>query len=279
MNFSYDPRPRRPSRLAFHVSRIVVDAGALLVLGAMSLPFVTAEGFHQRAVAADGLPALLLILPVFLMTLIPDQSTPLPAPLAWTSLGLAAAALPYTVVKYSDASTLAGTLRGSVGIGARLLVMGTFVVLTGLVLGLIRAMFRSPEPAPQAADALPDFPPAAAPSPAGRPETAPRSRVPLAQPGAPPARRAAVPSSAATTRTAIPVSRSFPRWRRPSAARTEAPATPASPATGSPAPAPHRPPTRVPPRPRPTDPDTEPTLTAQHPVQPWWPDDLEDLFS
>ena len=38
----YDTAPRRPSRLAFDVSRIVIDLGALLVLAAMSLPFVIA---------------------------------------------------------------------------------------------------------------------------------------------------------------------------------------------------------------------------------------------
>ena len=147
MTYSYDPRPRRPCRLAFDVSRIVVDAGVLLVLGSMSLPFVTAEAFRQRAVAGDALSALLLVLPVFLMTLLPDQARPLPRPLSWVSLGLAAAALPYTVVKYLDASTLAGTLQGSVGMGARVLVMGVFVVLVGLVLGLLRGRL-GPEATP-----------------------------------------------------------------------------------------------------------------------------------
>jgi hypothetical protein len=256
VNRSYDPL--QPSRLAFHVSRIVIDAGVLLVLGAMSLPFVTAESFHQRSMAGDGLPALLLVLPIFLMTLLPDQSTPLPTPLAWVSLGLLAAALPYTVVKYLDASTLAGTLKGAVGMGARVLVMGTFLVLAGLVLGLIRPLFGAPEPEPGRADP---------------------SRVPTPSPGAPATSRAATspagaPAPAARAPAAAPAGRSFPRWRRPGAARAAAPAVPPSPS-----PATQRPPARVPPRPRPADPDTEPTLPAQRPVQPWFPDDLDDLFS
>jgi hypothetical protein len=277
VNRSYDPR--QPSRLAFHVSRIVIDAGVLLVLGAMSLPFVTAEGFHQRAVAGDGLPALFLLIPIFVMTLLPDQSTPLPSPLAWVSLGLAAAALPYTVVKYLEASTLAGTVQGAVGMGARVLVMGAFLVLAGLVLGLVRTLFRTPEPEPARVEAREAaFAPAEAAAPAARPDPARRSRVPAPQSGTPATSRAATspPTAAAPAAApgAPPPSRSFPRWRRPTAARAEAPTNPASSS-----PPPQRPPARVSPRPRPADPDTEPTLPAQRPVQPWWPDDLEDLFS
>ncbi len=142
MNRDSDPRSRRPSRLAFDVSRIVTDAGVLLVLGAMSLPFVTGDQFRQRAVAGDGLVALLLVAPIFLMTVVPDQSRPLPGPMALASLLLAGAALPYAVVKYLDASTLAGTVQGSVGMGARVLVMGALTVLGGLVLGLVRARLQ-----------------------------------------------------------------------------------------------------------------------------------------
>ena len=139
-----------PTRLAFHASRIVIDAGVLLVLGAMSLPFVTAEDFGQRAVAADALPALLLILPIFVITLLPDQTRPIPTALGWLSLLLAATALPYAVVKYFDASTLAGTLRGSVGMGPRILVLGTFVTLGGIVLGLVRNFLGLPRRLPTA---------------------------------------------------------------------------------------------------------------------------------
>ena len=275
MNRSYDLRPQPPTRLAFHASRIVIDAGVLLVLGAMSLPWVTAEGFHQRALAGDGLPALLLVLPVFVITLLPDHSTPVPNPLGWAALLPAAAALPYSVVKYLDASTLAGTLQGSVGMGSRVLVMGTFTVLGGVVIGLTRALLRlpaagygaaAPDPAGNAAD----------PSPASRPApeaagTSTRTPVPSPAPG--------TPSATAT--------RPFPRWRRPGTPREEAPPGRRSPAPGSRSPAPERPavpaagrpPARVAPQPRPADPDTTPTLPAQRPVQPWWPDDLDDLFS
>ena len=279
MNRSHDPR--QPSRLAFHVSRIVIDAGVLLVLGAMSLPFVTAEGFRQRAMGGDGLPALLLLLPVFIMTLLPDQSTPLPSPLAWGSLALAAAALPYTVVKYFDASTLAGTLQGGVGMGARVLVMGAFIVLAGLVLGLIRTLLRTPEPGTPDAREAAFAPSGAAARPTG-PAGAGRSRLPAPPAVAPaPSRVAASPADAATRSAApgaAPASRPFPRWRRLTPGRAANPAE-----SATPSPAPQRLPTRVPPRPRPADPDTEPTLPAQQPasrpVQPWWPDDLDDLFS
>ncbi len=46
--------------------------------------------------------------------------------LGWLSLLLAATALPYAVVKYFDASTLAGTLGGGVGMG-----FDTMLVLSG----------------------------------------------------------------------------------------------------------------------------------------------------
>lgn len=242
MNRPYDSRPRPPTRLAFHPSRIVIDAGVLLVLGAMSLPFVTADGFRQRAVAGDALPALLFLLPVFIMTLIPDHSAPLPRPLSWAGLAPAAAALPYTVVKYLDASTLAGTVQGSVGMGARLLVLGTFTALAGVVLGLLRAGAALPA--------------------AGPGESEPGARRAPA-----PARRPAGISAPAGSRG---TARAFsPRHRSPAPQPDHA-------AGAAPA---GRPTARVAPRPRPTDPDTEPTVPAQRPVQPWWPDDLEDLFS
>ena len=278
MNRSYDLRPQPPTRLAFHVSRIVIDAGVLLVLGAMSLPFVTAEGFRQRALAGDGLPALLLVLPVFVITLLPDHSTPLPNPLGWAALLLAAAALPYSVVKYLDASTLAGTVQGSVGMGSRVLVMGAFTVLGGVLIGLVRALLHLPaagygpaaaDPAGYAAD--PSLRPPAAPGP----EAAPAStRVPAARP--------------TRGRLAATATRPFPRWRRPGTSREEAPPGRRSRAprprdrrrpNALPSRPPGRPPARVAPPPRPADPDTEPTLPAQRPVQPWWPDDLDDLFS
>lgn len=266
-----------PTRLAFHASRIVIDVGVLLVLAAMSLPFVSAEGFGQQAMAADALPALLLVLPIFVITLLPDQTRPIPAALGWISLLLAATALPYAVVKYFDASTLAGTLGGTVGMGARILVLGAFVTLAGIVLGLLRNLLHLP-----VAGTYP-----ARPEPTAA-ETAARGRHPAAA-------RAPARSTTPATRTAP----ALPRTRR-----GPAPATVPSPAAGRPqarpaaTPAPATPDPRsqaVPRRPagpppnrqempppatasRPSDPDTEPTLPGVNRAQ-WWPDDLEDLFS
>ena len=193
-----------PTRLAFHASRIVIDAGVLLVLGAMSLPFVTAEDFGQRAVAADALPALLLILPIFVITLLPDQTRPIPTALGWLSLLLAATALPYAVVKYFDASTLAGTLRGSVGMGARILVLGAFVTLGGIVLGLVRNFLGLP--AGGTYPARPELTAAEAAARGRHPATLP--------PTAHPAPRTANPGPAPTRRGSAPLPR---RCRRPAA--------------------------------------------------------------
>lgn len=131
-----------PSTLAFHVSRIVTDAGMLVAMAAMSMPFVTTDGADKGAVAADALPVILLLAPAFVFTLIPDHSRPVPAPLGWVSLGLGLAALPFAVVKYLDATTLADTLGGSVGFGARLLVLGTLITLAGIALGLARTLLH-----------------------------------------------------------------------------------------------------------------------------------------
>jgi hypothetical protein len=271
VNRAYDPRPRRPSRLAFDVSRIVIDVGALLMLGAMSLPFVTAEAFRQRAVAADGLVALMLVAPVFVMTLLPDQSRPLPQPLALASLLLAGAALPYTVVKYLDASTLAGTVQGSVGMGARVLVLGAVIILGGLVLGLIRSRLH-PEGEAAEADAFADEMPLAPEPPAARPAATGR-RYPGGAASPPGGAGRPLPSEPSPERV-------FPRWKRPGPARPETPAAPPTPGPErAPVPASRRPPATVAPHPRPAEPDTEPTLPGQRPVQPWWPDDLDDLFS
>jgi hypothetical protein len=258
---------RRPlSRLAFHASRIVIDVGVLMVLGSMSLPFVAAAGFHQRAVAADALPVLILMLPIFVVTLLPDQTAPVPAPLGWASLALAAAALPYAVLKYLDASTLAATLHGSVGTGARILVFGVCVGLVGIGIGLARSLLHLPVAGSY---------PAARQAPAeARP--AAQTRPPAAQ-GAPPAAAAAAQAaSPARTASAATASRRPGLSRRPGPTRRRQP-TPAQP-TSEPSAA--RSPRRVPAAvPQPADPDTEPTLPAQRPVQPWSPDDLDDLFS
>ena len=249
MTTARDTRSYPPTRLAFHASRIVIDVGVLLVLGAMSLPFVSTEGFGQRAVAADALPALLLVLPVFVITLLPDQTRPVPSWLGWAALLLAATAAPYAVVKALDASSLAHTLGGRVGAGAWVLVVGAFITLAGIVYGLVRNLLHLPvagtypaRPQP-AAPALPPRSAAAGTIPSRAPGRAPSGPVP--------GRQAAVAA------------------RQPSPAGTPRPTS--VPPSGTPAP-------RPPPATRPTDPVTEPTLPAVKAVRHWWPDDLEDLF-
>lgn len=238
----------------------MIDLGVLLVLGSMSLPFVTAAGWGQRAVAADALPALLLVLPIFVITLLPDHSHPLPAALGWISLFLAATALPYTVIKYLDASTLAATLGGNVGMGARLLVVGAFVILAGLVLGLVRRLLGLP---------------AGGTYPAGpRPEA--RSVPSQSVRASSPTRDAdSFPPAPATPAASIPG-----RLSTGDTADDDSPAGPAPPPEGPSRPAeiPPRPVT-PPPRAAPADDDTEPTLPGVERARRWWPDDLEDLFS
>jgi len=139
-------RPARtgPTKLAFHASRIVIDAGVLISMAAMSMPFVTTEGADTNSMVADALPVILLLAPIFLVTLLPDHSRPIPMPLGWISLVLGVAAFPYAVVKYLDAANLAATLEGNVGFGARLLIFGTFVTLAGIAIGLARGILKLP---------------------------------------------------------------------------------------------------------------------------------------
>ena len=144
-----DPRQaptsaRQPTRLAFHASRIVIDIGVLLVLGAMSLPFVTSGQDDLSAMTADAFPALLLVIPIFVITLLPDHTRPLPTPLGWPAMVLALAAFPYAIVKFLDAATIADTMGGEVATGARILVFGTFVTVAGLAIGLARTLLRLP---------------------------------------------------------------------------------------------------------------------------------------
>lgn len=131
--------------MAFHASRIVIDVGVLLAMAAMSLPFVTSAVGDRTAIEADALPVILLLLPIFLITLIPDHTRPLPIPLGWLSLILGIAAFPYAVVKFIDAATLADTLDGEVAFGARLMVLGAFVTLVGIAVGLARSLLRLPQ--------------------------------------------------------------------------------------------------------------------------------------
>lgn len=186
-------RPAKPatSILAFHVTRIVIDVGVLLVLGSMSLDFVSGPAGNHSAMDLDALPALLLVTPAFLATLLPRHTRPLPRPVSWAALTLALAALPYAIVKYLDAGVLAETVSGSLGPGVRLLVFGTLVVTAGVAVGLSR-MWRNPA----AAAARPVPPPSrreaphavaqsaspAAPQPSSRPEAPPRPRPARAAP-------------------------------------------------------------------------------------------------
>lgn len=133
-----------PTTLAFHASRIVTDVGVLLVLGAMSLPFVTSAAGNRSAMALDAFPTLVLVAPIFVVTLIPDHTRPLPRSVGWGALVLGLAALPYALVKYLDAAVLADTLDGSVGMGARLLVFGTFVTVVGIGIGMTRGWMGLP---------------------------------------------------------------------------------------------------------------------------------------
>lgn len=135
---------REPTQLAFHASRIIIDVGVLISLGAMSLPFVETPTATRDSISADALPALLLLIPIFLITLIPDHTRPIPGPLGWIALVLGIAAFPYAIVKFLDASTVADTVGGTVGLGARLLVFGTFVTLLGIGVGLARRLLHLP---------------------------------------------------------------------------------------------------------------------------------------
>ena len=188
------PRLRRPagaarvrppnSTLAFHASRIVIDLGVLLVLASMSLTYVTAASGNRSALDLDALPVLILVAPIFVVTLIPDHTRPLPRPVAWAALVVGLAAFPYAVVKYLDATVLADTLGGSIGLGARLLVFGDFVVLVGITIGLTRAWMGlasggSPTriaAKPLRAEGSPPAEPPPVPAVSPRPATAPPTR-------------------------------------------------------------------------------------------------------
>jgi hypothetical protein len=133
-------QPERPvqTTLAFHSSRIVIDVGVLLALAAMSLPFVVSDLGDRSAVDADALPALLLMFPIFLVTLIPDHTRPIHPIAGWVALAFGLAALPYSIVKLLDAGILADTLDGSLGFGAYLLIIGVIIAIAGIGIGLYR---------------------------------------------------------------------------------------------------------------------------------------------
>ena len=248
-----DDRPGTASRLAFHGSRIVIDLGVLIALGSMSLPFVTSPAGDRNAIEADALPALLLLIPVFLITLIPDHAWPIPKPLGWVALLLGAAAFPYALVKRFDAALLADTLGGEVGTGATLLVVGTVVVLVGIVYGLVRAALGMQSGgSPTRTARIPrgrvaPAPTAAEPAPRTATKVAPVVQAPAA-PAAPRPAPDAEPGAPASTGSEPPTA-SEPESSEDAATPRRSPATP-SPAT-------------PPPAPEPTEPPTEPRHDAQ----------------
>ena len=135
-------QPERPvqTTLAFHASRIVIDVGVLLAMASMSMPFVIASSGDRSALDADALPVLLLLLPIFVVTLIPDHARPIHPVAGWSALAFGLAALPYALVKMLDAAILADTLDGSVGLGARLMVISCSVTLVGIGIGIYRQL-------------------------------------------------------------------------------------------------------------------------------------------
>lgn len=184
------------SQLAFHASRIIIDIGVLMAMASMSLPFIAAPDGNRSSVDADALPVILLLLPVFLITLVPDHARPLPNPLGWLALILGIAAFPYAVVKYIDATTLADTLGGEVAFGAKLLVLGAFVTVIGIAVGLARNFLHLPQ-----GGTYPKVQAQAAPRPAPR-QPARRTRPPGTSSGAPPASTAGTQQRAPGSRPA-----------------------------------------------------------------------------
>lgn len=130
-------------RLAFHPHRIVIDAGVLLMLGSMSLPYVSFDDGSRSGLALGALPALALVLPIFGFTMVPDHSRPLPRWSGMVSASLTLLAAPYALVTLLDAAVLADTLGGTIGVGAWALLVGSLVVAAGVGLG-----FFLPTPSP-----------------------------------------------------------------------------------------------------------------------------------
>ena len=77
-----------PTELAFHASRIIIDAGVLIVMAAMSMPFVTSEGANRIRWPPTRSPSSCCWHPIFLITMIPNHARPIPMALGWASLVL-----------------------------------------------------------------------------------------------------------------------------------------------------------------------------------------------
>lgn len=225
-------QPERPvqTTLAFHASRIVIDAGVLLAMAAMSMRFVNAPDGGRSALAADAFPAVILLLPVFAVTLIPDHTRPLHPIAGWGAMVLALAALPYSFVKLLDAGVLAQSLGGSLGLGAIVLVIGCLVTAVGVGIGVVRDFMGHPS----GGSTQRRSPIAAAPRPAPRTAAAP-GRQPVGAPdqGPPPAATTRI----AATPTTVPQNRPAPAPRPPAPEGPRPTAQPVPPARSTPPPA------------------------------------------
>jgi hypothetical protein len=235
-------RSRHPlADLAFHPSRIVICLGLILVLGAMSLSFVGGEGVRRDSIQADALPCLLLLLPAFVASLLPNRAAPVDSRPGWIALAAATTAFAYSLVVEFSATAQASSLGGSTGAGGLLLLFGTLVTAGGAGLGLIWEPAGWPITAPQ------PTPPASAdsqtsqagPSPRGRSLRRPAMTTAGARSSAPPT--APYESPVADSR---PAPAQKPRLRRPASSEAPPPA---------------------------------PTERAQASRE-WWPEDLDDLF-
>jgi hypothetical protein len=151
------PLTSSTSKLAFHPHRIVICVGSLLALGSMSLPYVRLAGTERGALALDTLPVLILLVPIVVMTMVPDHASALPRTAGLVAAALALLALPLSVVKLLDSVVLAETLEGAVGPGPWALVVGCLTVAAGIALGLLRpgVTHRRPVAAPSANPAPP----------------------------------------------------------------------------------------------------------------------------
>jgi hypothetical protein len=226
------------ANLALHPSRITVCLGLILVLGAMSLPFVAGEGLRRDSLQADALPALLLLLPALVISLLPDLGAPVRSRSAWVALAGATTAFAYSLVVELNAAAQASSLGAGTGAGGLLLAFGTLVTATGVALGLVWEKAGWPVSAPPAAST--------ASTTAGRERSVP---------------------PAPTLRSQRPL---------PTTARSPRPAPPPPPErtaeTGRRAPSP----TRRQPDSSTTPPQT-PTKRPPA-AGSWWPEDLDDLF-
>lgn len=154
-------RRDRPRQLALHPHRIVIGVGALIVIGALSLPYLTTPDGPRSRTVTEAIIIVALLAPVFLLILVPDHSRPLNQRLGIAATATGFVGMLFAVVRLLDAHTLARATSGSVGIGPWLLVAGWIVTEAGVVYGLF-AQDLTPAPAPARLTEAP----AAGPAPA-----------------------------------------------------------------------------------------------------------------